>query len=53
MLRFLQQLEVGSGDYTLERHQASVPTLEEFQQFTHTDSKPKSTTSARSANCQA
>ncbi|MBP0013423.1 MAG: hypothetical protein J7545_14690 [Roseofilum sp. SBFL] len=40
MLRFLQQLEVGSGDYTLERHQASVPTLEEFQQFTHTVYKP-------------
>jgi len=35
MLRFLQQLEVGSGDYMLERYQASEPTLEEFRQFTH------------------
>ena len=33
MLRFLQQLDAGSGDYTQERHQASDPTLEEFRQF--------------------
>ena len=33
MLRFLQQLEIGSGDYTLERHQSTEPTLEEFRQF--------------------
>ncbi len=45
MLRFLQQLEVGSGDYTLERHQSSEPTLEEFRQFTHTVAMPKSTPS--------
>ncbi|MCU0527856.1 MAG: hypothetical protein MUF72_23930 [Elainella sp. Prado103] len=46
MLRFLHQLEIGSGDYTLERHQASEPTLEEFRQFTNTVSTPKSTPSA-------
>lgn len=46
MLRFLQQLEIGSGDYTLERHQVSEPTLEEFRQFTHTATIPKSTPSA-------
>ncbi len=45
MLRFLQQLEIGSGDYTLKRHQASEPTLEEFRQFANTASTPKSTTS--------
>jgi hypothetical protein len=33
MLRFLQQLEISSSDYTLERHQYTEPTLEEFQQF--------------------
>lgn len=33
MLRFLQQLDVGTGDYTKERHQGSEPTLEEFRQF--------------------
>lgn len=36
MLRFLQQLDVGTGNYTQERHQASEPTLEEFRQFTTT-----------------
>lgn len=45
MVRFLQQLEIGSGDYTLERHQASEPTLEEFRQFTHTTSAQQSTPS--------
>lgn len=45
MLRFLQQLEIGSGDYTLERHQTSEPTLEEFRQFTTTVSMPKPTSS--------
>lgn len=34
MLRFLQQLDVGTGNYTQERHQAGEPTLEEFRQFT-------------------
>jgi hypothetical protein len=33
MLRFLQQLEISTGDYTLERHQSDQPILEEFQQF--------------------
>ncbi|ASC71108.1 hypothetical protein XM38_020580 [Halomicronema hongdechloris C2206] len=33
MLRFLQQLDIGSGDYTLERQQIPDPTLEEFQVF--------------------
>ncbi|WP_223257289.1 hypothetical protein [Phormidesmis priestleyi] len=34
MLRFLQQLEIGNGDYTQERYQSSEPTLEELRQFT-------------------
>jgi len=46
MLRFLQQLEISSGNYTLERHQASEPTLAEFRQFTSTVSTPKSIPSA-------
>ena len=33
MLRFLQQLDVGKGDYTKERHNAIKPTLEEYEQF--------------------
>jgi hypothetical protein len=37
MLRFLQQLEMSTGDYTLERSQSSEPTLEEFQQFRDTN----------------
>jgi hypothetical protein len=37
MLRFLQQLEMSTGDYTLERHQSSEPTLEEFQRFRSTN----------------
>jgi hypothetical protein len=37
-LRFLQQLDIGRGDYTLERHQVSEPTLKEFQEFTSTRS---------------
>lgn len=32
-LRFLQQLDIGSGDYTKERHEADKPTLENFRQF--------------------
>ena len=34
MLRFIQQLDVGTGNYTQERQQSSEPTLAEFQQFT-------------------
>lgn len=33
MLRFLQQLDIGKGDYTQERHSLIEPTLEEYQQF--------------------
>ena len=33
MLRFLRQLDIGSGDYTQERQQSPEPTLEEFQAF--------------------
>jgi hypothetical protein len=33
MLRFLQQLDAGTGDYTQERHH-DEPTFEDFQQFT-------------------
>lgn len=42
MLRFLQQLDVGSGDYTLERQQAPEPTLEKFQAFTKQQSDKES-----------
>ena len=31
MLRFLQQLEVGIGDYRLEREQSREPPLDEFE----------------------
>lgn len=32
-LRFLQQFEVGYGDYTTEKYQLDEPTLEEFKEF--------------------
>ena len=32
-LRFLQQLDIGSGDYTKERQETSEPTLQDFQKF--------------------
>lgn len=34
MLRFLQQLDTGSGNYTQERQHHSEPTLDEFRAFT-------------------
>jgi hypothetical protein len=33
MLKFLQQMEAGYGDYTNERYQLKEPTLEEFKAF--------------------
>jgi hypothetical protein len=33
MLRFLQQLDIGSGNYTQERYQRNEPTLDDYQQF--------------------
>ena len=33
MLRFLQQLDIGNGNYTQERHQSIEPTLDDYQQF--------------------
>jgi hypothetical protein len=33
MLRFIQQLDAGTSDYTQGRHNAE-PTLEDFKQFT-------------------
>ena len=33
MLRFLQQLDIGHGNYTQERHQSIEPTLDDYQQF--------------------
>lgn len=36
MLRFLQQLELGKGDYTKERHRSIQPTLDDYQQFIKT-----------------
>jgi len=33
MLRFLQQLDIGNGNYTQERHQSPEPTFDDYQQF--------------------
>ncbi|NEP82084.1 MAG: hypothetical protein F6K39_30435 [Okeania sp. SIO3B3] len=33
MLRFLQELDVGSGDYTKEKYQLEEPTFEDFEEF--------------------
>ncbi|MDJ0517443.1 MAG: hypothetical protein QNJ74_14725 [Trichodesmium sp. MO_231.B1] len=33
MLRFIQELDAGSGDYTKEKYQLEEPTLEEFEEF--------------------
>ncbi|MDD1414430.1 hypothetical protein MEN41_07165 [Dolichospermum sp. ST_con] len=37
MLRFIQQFEVGYGDYTTEKYQLEEPTIEDFQQFVRRD----------------
>lgn len=39
MLRFIQQFEVGYGDYTTEKYQLEEPTIEDFQQFVRKDNK--------------
>ena len=39
MLRFIQQFEVGYGDYTTEKYQLEEPTIEDFQQFVRGDKK--------------
>ncbi|MDB9460331.1 hypothetical protein PN480_05445 [Dolichospermum circinale CS-1225] len=39
MLRFIQQFEVGYGDYTTEKYQLEEPTIEDFQQFVRRDNK--------------
>jgi hypothetical protein len=39
MLRFIQQFEVGYGDYTTEKYQLEEPTIEDFQQFVRGDNK--------------
>ncbi len=45
MLRFLQKIDAGSGDYTKEKYQLYEPTFEEFEEFfrqqntTHSRSK--------------
>jgi len=36
MLQFLQQLDIGKGNYTQERHRSIEPTLDDYQQFTTT-----------------
>ncbi len=33
MLRFLQQFDAGSGDYTTEKYQLDEPTLDDFKTF--------------------
>ncbi len=33
MLKFLQQMEVGYGDYTNEKYQLQEPSLDEFKAF--------------------
>ncbi|MBE9234315.1 hypothetical protein IQ231_22385 [Cuspidothrix issatschenkoi LEGE 03284] len=39
MLRFIQQFEVGYGDYTTEKYQLEEPTIEDFQQFVRRDNQ--------------
>ncbi|MDB9307853.1 hypothetical protein PN471_04175 [Aphanizomenon sp. CS-733/32] len=39
MLRFIQQFEVGYGDYTTEKYQLEEPTVEDFQQFVRRDNQ--------------
>ncbi|MBD2138053.1 hypothetical protein H6F32_10735 [Anabaena sp. FACHB-1237] len=39
MLRFIQQFEVGYGDYTTEKYQLEEPTIEDFQQFVRRDNR--------------
>jgi hypothetical protein len=39
MLRFIQQFEVGYGDYTTEKYQLEEPTIEDFQQFVRKDNQ--------------
>jgi len=39
MLQFLQQLDIGKGNYTQERHRSIEPTLDDYQQFTTTLTK--------------
>ena len=39
-LRFLQQLDIGSGDYTKERYEADEPNLEDFRQFVVSKESP-------------
>jgi len=36
MLQFLQQLDIGKGNYTQERHRSIETTLNDYQQFTTT-----------------
>jgi len=36
MLQFLQQLDIGKGNYTQERHRSIEPTLDDYQQFIKT-----------------
>jgi len=38
-LRFIQQFEVGYGDYTTEKYQLEEPTIEDFQQFVRRDNQ--------------
>lgn len=37
MLRFMQQLDVGSGDYTQDRYQSDDPTFEESRDYVSID----------------
>ncbi|MBE9249397.1 hypothetical protein IQ226_09505 [Dolichospermum sp. LEGE 00240] len=39
MLRFIQQFEIGYGDYTTEKYQLEEPTIEDFQQFVRRDNQ--------------
>jgi hypothetical protein len=39
MLRFIQQFEVGYGDYTTKKYQLEEPTIEDFQQFVRRDNQ--------------
>ncbi len=46
MLRFIQELDAGSGDYTKEKYQLEEPKFEEFEEFV----RQQNTTYSRSKN---
>ncbi|NEO52265.1 MAG: HEAT repeat domain-containing protein [Okeania sp. SIO3B5] len=51
MLRFIQELDAGSGDYTKEKYQLEEPTFEEFEEFVRQKNKLQDDSSE--VNCSA